>query len=229
MRTSLSSQELLEYTRRQCDHFFPDGHSLRGADVDAAFSLALERLEHCFEAITHPGYHDGDGNTYFYHLHGDQYAQFIWFFGNSLWRTSQNKALCDKLLLLNRALFCLFISYKCGLPDHFLLGHPYGTILGNAEYHDFLVVSQGVTVNTETDAQGRPAPVLGKGLFLGAHAKIIGRQSVGDRVSLGVGAMIYDTAIPDDSVVLFEQGNPCTVRRRKKDVCKAQGYFNIQF
>ncbi len=229
MILSLPQDELLDYVRKQCAHFYPDGNELRGADVEAAFRLALDRSEHCFNAIIHPGYHDAEGNTVFSHLHGDQYAQFLWFFGNSLWKLSQNRPLCDKLLLLNRSLFTLFISYKCLLPDYFMLAHPFGTILGNASYSDFLVVSQGVTVNTEQDENGNPAPVLGKGLFLGAHAKIIGRQPVGDRVSIGVGAMVFDQAIPDDSVVICEKDDHCAIRPRKRPECMAQSYFNIKF
>lgn len=228
MNLSLPKSDLQDYVRRQCAFYFPDGWDLQGSDVDAAFRLALDRTEHCFQVITHPGYHDGEGNTCFSHLHGDQYAQFLWFFGNSLWQQSQNKPLCDKLLLLNRTLFSLFISYKCRLPDYFMLAHSFGTILGNASYSDFLVVFQGVTVNTEQDEHGNPAPVLGKGLFLGAHAKIIGRQTIGDRVSLGVDTMVFNQAIPDDSVVVCENDNRCLVRPRKKPTCQAQNYFSIK-
>ncbi|MBR2556171.1 MAG: hypothetical protein IKE94_15080 [Aeriscardovia sp.] len=229
MKLSLPSAELLDYTRRQMQFFFPDGIDLKGPDVESAFQLALDRIEHCYKAIIHPGYQDENGEPVFYHLHGDHYAQYLWFFGNSLWKLSQNKPLCDKFLLLNRSLFSIFISYKCGLPDYFMLAHAYGTILGNASYNDFLVVSQGVTVNTETDEKGNPAPVLGKGLFLGAHAKIIGREPIGDYVSLGVNAMVVNRMIPDNSVVLFENGDPCSVRLRKKEKCMAQNYFSISF
>lgn len=227
MILSLSRTELLEYIRVQCRHFFPDKYDFQGGDVNTAFQMALDRTENCFKVITHPGYRDPDGNATFSHLHADQYAQLLYFLGNSLWMQSQNKILCDKLLQLNRILHSLFLSYKCNMPEHFFLGHPIGTILGNAVYHDFLVVSQGVTVNTDKDAAGGPAPVLGKGLFLGAHAKIIGNQPVGDRVSIGVNAMIYQKSIPDDSVVICGQDNSCIICPRKSESCKAQDYFEI--
>lgn len=227
MVLSLPRAELFQYIQAQLAHFFPDRYAFCGNDAEVSFQLALDRMEHCMAVISHPGYHDASGNTAFSHLHGDQYAQFLYFLGNSLWVQSQNKPLCDKLLQLNRILSSVFISYKCQLPNYFFLGHPMGTILGNAVYHDFLVVSQGVTVNTSQDEAGNPGPVLGKGLFLGAHAKIIGNKPVGDRVSIGVDAMVYQQEIPDDSVVVCGGAGRCTVRARKRRECCAQRYFTV--
>lgn len=227
MILSLSSQDLLSYISRQAEHLFPDGVSFVGNDIKSAFSLGLERLENSIKTVTLPGYHNEKGIPTFSHMHADQYAQLLYFFGNSLWKTSQNRLVCDKLLAMNRVLHSLFISYKCNLPDHFVLGHPIGTILGNADYNDFLVVFQGVTVNTSQDSFGKPAPHLGKGLFLGAHSKIIGAQTVGDRVSIGVNAMLYERDVPEDSVVLLVNGD-VLIRPRKKETCKAQDYFNVR-
>ncbi len=227
MKLSLSKSELLTYIERQSQHLFPDNTRFAGDDVQSAFTLALERLENSMSAVTLPGYHDASGQTTFSHMHADQYAQLLYFFGNSLWNRSQNRLVCDKLLAMNRALFSLFLSYKCKMPEHFVLGHPVGTILGNADYGDYLVVFQGVTVNTEQDENGKAAPHLGRGLFLGAHSKIIGKQTVGDRVSVGVGALLYKEDVPDDSVVLLENGKTI-VRQRRKANCMAQNYFSVK-
>ena len=227
MILSLPKQELFAYIQRQAGFFFPDDIKMDGQDVQAAFLLGLDRLENCLKTITLPGYHNENGETRFSHMHADQYAQLLYFFGNSLWELSQNTPVCNKLLGLNRALHSLFLSYKCNMPEHFVLGHPIGTILGNADYSDFLVVLQGVTVNTDQDADGKPAPHLGKGLFLGAHAKIIGNQMVGDRVSIGVDAMVFNRNIPDDSVVFLNKDGKVEIRQRKKNQCMAQNYFNI--
>lgn len=236
MVCSLTQAELFDYVRAQAAHFFPDRYHLEGADVKSAFQLALDRLEYCLKSISIHGYHDEKGNATFSHLHGDQYSTFLYFFGNSLWRQSQNVPLCDKLLQLNRVMYSLFISYKCKMPDIFFLDHPIGTILGNASYSDFLVVLQGVTVNTPskvadhplTDQFGMPLPKLGKGLFLGAGAMVLGGQPIGDRVSLAAGAAVYDQEVPDDSIVIPQPGG-AQIHPRKKTVCKAQECFNISF
>lgn len=228
MKLDLSREELKRYVAVQAEHFFPDKYILRGSDVDCAFEQGLERLENCFKYITFPAYCDQKGQTFFSRYHSDQYAQFLYFFSNSLWKISENKVLCDKLLCLNKALHGIFISYKGNLPDVFFLAHPIGTVLGNADYSDFLVVFQNVTVNTEQDQYGNPAPQLGKGLFLAAGAKIIGNKKIGDRVSIGVDALVYNQEVLDDRVVIRDQSGSVVIKKRKKEKCMAQTYFNIE-
>ena len=99
-------------------------------------------LENCFKYINIPAYSDNKGQTFFSYLHSDQYAHFLYYLSNSLWKISQNKPICDKLIYLNKALNGFFYSYKGSLPDIFFLGHPVGSVLGNANYSDFLVVFQ---------------------------------------------------------------------------------------
>lgn len=227
MQLSMSKGELKNYIKRQLAAFFPDGFTMEGNDVDIAFELGLERLENCFQYLTFPAYCDEAGQTFFSHLHADQYAQFLYYFSNSLWNTSQNKPICDKLMYLNRVLNSWFFSYKGELPDIFFLGHPVGTILGNAVYSNFLVVFQNVTINTNADEYGNPAPVLGKGLFLGAGSKIIGSKKVGDRVSLSVDAVVYNQEVPDDMVVIKNNMGEVQIVKRKKTHCMAQNYFRV--
>ena len=121
----------------------------------------------------------------------------------------------------------MFFSYKGKLPDVFFLAHPVGTILGNASYDNFLVVFQNVTINTEINELGEPAPKLGRGLFLGAGAKIIGNKIIGNRVSIGVDALVYNQEIPDDKVVIRNADGQVVISDRKKKECMAQNYFNI--
>lgn len=227
MQLSMQADDLKRYLENQLDIFFPDGYKMQGKDVDSAFSLGLERLENCFKYIAFPAYCDDGGQTYFSHLHADQYAQFLYFFSNSLWKISENKPICDKVMALNRALNNFFFSYKGQLPDIFFLGHPIGSILGNAVYSDYLVVFQNVTINTSADEDGNPSPILGKGLFLGAGAKIIGNKRIGDRVSISVDTVVYNQEIPDDKVVLKNNFGEIKVTDRKKKCCMAQNYFRV--
>lgn len=227
MQLSMSKGELKAYLKNQLSTFFPDKYVMEGQDIDIAFDLGLERLENCFKYLTFPAYCDDQGQTYFSHLHADQYGQFLYYFANSLWKTSENKAICDKLMYLNRVLNNFFFSYKGKLPDIFFLGHPVGTILGNAVYNDFLVVFQNVTINTSNDEAGNPAPVLGKGLFMGAGAKIIGNKPVGSRVSISVDTVVYDKAIADDKVVITNDRGETVIKDRRKKECMAQNYFRV--
>lgn len=68
-------------------------------------------------------------------------------------------------MYLNRILNNFMFSYKGKLPNVFLFAHPVGTVLGNADYGEYLVISQDVTINTCKDENGAFAPQIGKGLF----------------------------------------------------------------
>lgn len=226
MQLSLPKEELKNYVRTQLSNNFPDKYDMKGNDIDKAFELGLERLENCYKYLAVPTYCNGR-QTFFSHLHADQYAQFLYYFSNSLWKFSENKPICDKLMYLNRVLNNFFFSYKGCLPDIFFWGHPIGTILGNAVYSDFLVVFQNVTVNTSADINGNPAPILGKGLYLATGAKIIGNQTIGNRVSISVDTIVFNQAIPDDKVVITNANGNVIVKERSKPTCAAQNYFRV--
>ncbi len=189
--------------------------------------IVLERLEICISSIDAPNYHDRFGNTLFSYLHADHYVTYLYFLSNTIWKEYQEKIISDKIMYLNRSLHGIYISYKCQLPDHFYLSHPVGTVLGNADYGDFLVVLQNVTVNTSLN--GGKVPKIGKGCFLSAGCGIIGNEDIGDRVSLGVGTVVFQTYIPDDSVVKVKEGSFCSIEHRKSKLCRAQRDFNISF
>ena len=227
MEISLSKYDLKQFIKDQLAFYLPDRYVFSGDDVDKALNLSLERTEYCFKFIAIDAYNN-NGQTYFYHLHTDQYSQFLFFLSNSLWQLSENKVLCDKIIVLNRILNGCWFSYKALLPDIFFLDHPVGTVLGNAKYSDFLVVTQNVTVETNYDEVGNSAPYLGKGLFLSAGAKIIGNKPVGDRVSLGVDTVVFNKEIENDSIVYRDSEGKINIKKRTKRA-RAQVYFNVEF
>ena len=228
MKLSLPEAELKTYIGKQINTFFPDGYEFGGSDIDKAFFEALKRTEYCFAHIKNGAYTDGKGNVFFSHLHADQYAQLLYFFSNSLWNISENKHICDKLIGLNRTLHGFYFSYKGKLPKIFFFNHPVGSVIGNAAYSDFLVVSQNVTINTGVSEDGRLVPELGKGLFLAPGAKIMGNEPIGDRVSIGVDAVIYNQTVGSDCVVERSADGKIIIRERRKPECKAQSCFNVK-
>lgn len=229
---SIGQGDLAEYSLIQIDHFFPDNQygMSRGAAaslLQKAMPTVIERLEKCIGSINAPNYHDEFGNATFSHLHADQYATYLYFLSNTIWKDFDQKIIADKFMYLNRALHGVYISYKCPLPEHFFLSHPVGTVLGNAEYGDFLVVLQNVTVNTGLN--GGKSPKIGNGVFLSAGCSIIGNEDIGDRVSLGAGTLVFQQYIPNDSVVKVKNGSLCCIEPRKNEICRAQRDFNILF
>lgn len=174
--------------------YFSDKSMVKGdrRSVD----LALERLEYCFKHISLKDYQK-NGEVQFYHLHMDQYSTFLYYYANSIWKNGGSKIFADKLVLLNRALSGMWCSYKNKLPDIFLLGHPVGTVLGNANYSNYLVVLQNVTVNTIRDVEDKWLLNIGNGAYLSAGAKIIGNSSIGDWCTVGVNTVLHNKLLPD--------------------------------
>lgn len=225
MITSLKTTDLKNYIGKQLEHFFPDDFHFVGEDVEKALNLSLDRLEYCFRHISRAPYTNA-GETYFSHLHSDQYSQFLYFLSNSLWKISQNKILCDKLIYLNKVLHGFFYSYKCELPDIFFFNHPVGSIIGNALYSDFLVISQNVTINTGDNVNGTLTPYIGKGVYLAAGSKIIGNFPIGNNVAIGVDAVVYKQEIPSNSIVYRDENGKIIVRPYLNG-SMAQTFFNI--
>ena len=226
METNMCPSEMKNYLICQMEHFFPDRQTnkyFQGKDVEQAIQVAYERMENCFKVLTNAAYSNEDGQTFFNYLHADQYATFLYFFSNYLWNTSGNKLICDKALQLNRVLNNLFLSYKCKLPDIFYLAHPMGSIIGNADYSDYLVISQGVTINTGTSIDGKLTPKIGKAVYLATGAKIIGNEEIGNRVTVGVDAVVYKRKIEDGKLVIRDETGEIVIKENIKFV--QQEYF----
>lgn len=209
MILSLPTQELYEYVNAQTGMYFPDGCT-RGGDR-GAFNLALERLEYCFSHISTKGYQE-NGQARFYHLHMDQYSAFLYYYANSIWKLEGNTAFADKLILLNRALSGMWCSYKNNLPDIFIFVHPVGTVLGNANYSNYLVVLQNVTVNTVREIKGNLSYNIGKGCFLSAGAKIVGNVNIGDWCTVGVNTVLHNRILEDNTLAFNDSNGDLVVK-----------------
>ncbi|HEV7180347.1 MAG TPA: hypothetical protein VGN11_10750 [Candidatus Baltobacteraceae bacterium] len=189
---SLTESDFRAYLRRLIDGQFPDGGV---HDMKAAIDAALVRTERCFSAITLPAY-ARDGEPYLSHLHGDQFAVFLYYLSNAAYRNG-DRMLAEKAMLLNKARNGIVVTYDTELPEHLLLIHTVGTVLGKATYGDFFVATQNVTVGTHRGA----APVFGAGVILYPHAFVAGRCTFGDHTRVAAGAVVLDLQCAPGSVV----------------------------
>jgi len=51
-------------------------------------------------------------------------------------------------------------------------------------------IQHGVTIGERDDIENHKAPVIGKNVYVGAHAMIIGDITVGDNAKIGAGAVV---------------------------------------
>ena len=221
MKTTLTVNSLQTYIENQIDHFIPDGVYKSGMLTIKDIELALQKIEKCFSHIRNDSYSDDAGNTFFSHLHADQYATLLVILACDIWKAREDKVVCDRLMYLNRVLHSFMISYKCHLPEIFWLAHPVGSVIGNAEYSDFLYISQNCTINTgNRDSDGSYTPKIGKYFAMGAGAVLIGNKPIGENCSIGAGAMLYDTALEDNSIVINNCGKMEIKRNSKISLAK---------
>jgi serine O-acetyltransferase len=200
VRTSLTPQALAQLAARQADALFPDGDPVRVEEVQAGVPGALKRVEHCFTRVANKYFFDGK-SAVFDHLHGDQYAMWLYFLGRELFLRDAPVAACKKLFLLNKALHGCDIFYEVELPTIFLLVHPLGTVLGRGRYSDHLIAYQRCGVGSNHDVY----PVLGPHVTLRPGSAVLGRSRVGERCTIATESLLLDQDLAPDSVYI---GNP---------------------
>jgi serine O-acetyltransferase len=189
---SLDPASLAGYLKRQLDNNFPDGI---GGDIPAVTNRALERLEHCFKPVRLRMYRR-DGAPYFDHLHSDQYATFLYLAANTAFQMGDLR-LAAKLYCLNKALNGFMCTYDTVLPEHFLIVHTAGMLLGKAAYSDYFVAIHNAATGTD---RGK-TPRIGKAVVIYGGAAIIGDCDIGANVSVAAGALVRNQAVPAGHVV----------------------------
>lgn len=200
VRSTLNLQGLAELASAQVNFMFPDGSRIAAAELLPSATRALQRLEHCFAHIKNKYFFDGQ-QAVFDHLHGDQYAMWLYFLSNQLYLDGGVPATSKKLFLLNKALHGCDIFYEIALPSIFLLVHPLGTVLGRASYQDYLLVYQRVSIGSNHNIY----PQLGRHLTLRPGSSVLGQARVGDHCNVAAESLVLDRDLPDHSLYI---GNP---------------------
>lgn len=201
LRTSLTQPDLASYLANQIGHFFPDG-PVAGSDLAPAVARALERIEFCFARIRTKNYFDGESSL-FDHLHGDQYAQFLYFVSHALFRSGGDTRLASKVYALNKALHALDVFYEVELPDVFCWQHPVGTVLGRGKFQDYLFVYQRVTVGGNLRGV---YPRIGRGVCLFGDTAVTGDCTVGDNVYVSLGTKLIENDVPSNVIAFGTKG-----------------------
>ena len=81
LKSSLKAHELARYTISQLNRFYPDGDEVLLDHLIPIIPESLRRLEHCFSYVNNRYFFDGQASV-FNHLHGDQYAMWLYILSN---------------------------------------------------------------------------------------------------------------------------------------------------
>ncbi len=199
MITSLTAGELVRYVSAQVSSIFPDRLSVTN-EVERCIDRTIERVEYCFSKVNNKYFFDGK-NSVFNHLHGDQYAMFLYFLSNTLYRENADPKLCAKIFLLNKSLHGLDAYYEVSLPDIFLLIHPLGTVLGRGQYENYFIAYQRCGIGSNHDIY----PKLGEYLTLHPGSSVLGNCNIGNFCTLGAESLLLDKDLSENILYI---GNP---------------------
>ena len=202
------SEETCDIVLRQLNCFWPT--VVDRQQMLCAVSRAIEKTVASYDA----------SNTMYYLQSGFSvlnttvYAVFLYHLAHII--GAGGAELADKLYYLNKIINCVEWYWNIELPEHFVVEHPVGTVLGKAEYGDYLCVFQGVTVGANFREMQCIWPVIGDHVTLYSNSSVIGGCRIGSNVIVAANAFIFNEDIPDNSVV-FGSSPGLTVRRCTAD------------
>lgn len=142
-------------------------------------------------------------------LHSDQYCVFLHYLREEAAKNEPGSALADKLFALNKMLHSVDF-YSAKLPNHFMVSHPLGAIIGRADFTPYghCLIYQQVTIGGSYGRGGELLyPSIGDHVILYAGASVVGRSQIGDFTVLGMGAAVKNENIPSCSLVFGTSPN----------------------
>jgi serine O-acetyltransferase len=90
-----------------------------------------------------------------------------------------------------RNVYGIELPYTCTLGRRVVFEHQGGVVIhGNSVIGDDCIIRQGVTLGNRSLESPLDAPVLGRGVNVGAGAKILGNVTIGDDAVIGANAVV---------------------------------------
>ena len=197
MKLSLTKKELTDYVAAQLQVFFPDGGHRSQVPLKRYIDEVLDRTAFCFARVNNRYFRDAE-TVLFNHLNADQYAMFLYFSANTLYRNGADLTICNKLFQLNRLLHGIDAFYEVDLPDIFLFVHPLGTVLGRASYSNYLLVYQRCNVGSNHGKY----PRIGEHFSLHPGSAILGDCNIGNNSKLAAGSILMDLDLAPNSLYI---------------------------
>ena len=103
---------------------------------------------------------------------------------------------------LGRAVTGIEIHPGARIGEKLFIDHGMGVVIGEtAEIGDYCHLYQGVTMGGTSTKRAKRHPTLGKGVVVGAGAKVIGAVTIGDGAKIGAGSVVVTNVPPNATVV----------------------------
>jgi len=212
MIAASKKKQLFDLVINQLNYCFNDIKKIKKKEINQSLNEALDRTINCFSKINNSYYYDKiKKKVIFNHLNSDHLATFLYFLSNSCFKNKKHINICDKIYYLNKMLNSIDLYYEVKMPEIFLLVHPVGTVLGRAEYSNFLIVYQGVNVGSNKNFY----PRFSKYVTLRPSVTVLGNSYLQENSEMAAGSMIVDKNLRRNSIYF---GNPknFTIKTKKK-------------
>ena len=103
---------------------------------------------------------------------------------------------------LGRAVTGIEIHPGARIGERFFIDHGMGVVIGETTIiGDNCHLYQGVTMGGTSTKRAKRHPTLGKGVVVGAGAKVIGAVTLGDGAKIGAGSVVVTNVPPNATVV----------------------------
>lgn len=202
MHLQYTFEEIIKLTIKQMQNNFFDLNEVDKEIIKLAGKIALDRCEVSFSMCLNKYYHK-DGVTYFDPLHSGQYAIYLYYLSNTLYKEFKSERLASTVYYLNKVMHSIDIYFEVELPNVFYFEHPVGTVLGRAKYSDKLVAYQNCTVGGNKGKY----PTIGENVSLLSYSCILGDSTIGDNCIISSHTYIKDEDIPSNSIVFGSSPN----------------------
>lgn len=179
--------------------------------IRISFDEAKKRIEYCFKNTSNKYYSKGE-QAFFNPFHSGQWCIFLYYLSNTIFKSSNNRIVCDKIYYLNRTLNSCDLFYEVDLPEIFSLEHPLGSVIGRGNFKNYFFFSQGCTVGNNKGI----FPKFGNKVMMLSNSKVIGDSIIGDNVIISANTYIKDTNIPNNSIV-FGMSPNLTIKQIKTE------------
>lgn len=189
--------------------------------IEAAIPGGLEAVRKGFEGLPNKRFYDCRGALLSPFI-SVQWMVFLYRLSHQIYIDSNGAAPkeADQIYYLNKIMHANDWFYAVDLPMHFLCEHPLGSVLGRAEYGDYLFVYQGTTVGGNRSNGKLSYPKIGDNVILFANATVLGDAHIGNNVVVSAGTYIINEEIPDNCIVFGKSPNLTIKTRTESEIKK---------
>jgi len=154
-------------------------------DLEAIFNRDAAANEYLTPLLFYKGFHA---------IQSYRIAHFLWSKGNKMLAFYFQNRISE--------LFQVDIHPACKIGSGIFIDHATSVVIGEtATVDDNVSILHEVTLGGTGKVSGDRHPKVGKGVLIGAGAKILGNITIGDNSKIGAGSVVLDSVPPHCTVV----------------------------